>query len=183
MVTCSGGPTDLDGTPEAPRVLLMRRLSKGGESRLHDKLSIGVGGHVNPVDHTEGGACTGEATSDSGARRDPLREGTRRELDEELELDGAYTVRPVGILNDYSNAVNAVHVGLVQVVHVSGDVRIRETDVLEGELVRPSDLSNRLAEGADFETWSRILVERLDEVLVDPLGGKTLATTSAPALT
>ena len=36
------------------RVLLLRRLRTGGERRLHDKLSIGVGGHINPVDLSEG---------------------------------------------------------------------------------------------------------------------------------
>src|SRR5262245_66513838 len=32
------------------RVLLMRRRAKGGEARLYGKLSIGVGGHINPID-------------------------------------------------------------------------------------------------------------------------------------
>ncbi|HBR08365.1 MAG TPA: hypothetical protein DD735_05640, partial [Clostridiales bacterium] len=29
---------------------LLRRLKKGGEKRLHGMLSLGVGGHINPVD-------------------------------------------------------------------------------------------------------------------------------------
>src|SRR5262245_62773015 len=57
------------------RVLLLRRRAKGGEARLHGKFSIGVGGHVNPVDHTEGEAIVTEAA--------------RREIAEEIELDGA----------------------------------------------------------------------------------------------
>ncbi|MFG0318937.1 MAG: hypothetical protein ACF8XB_16820, partial [Planctomycetota bacterium JB042] len=31
-------------------VLLLKRSRRGGDARLHDKLSIGVGGHVNPPD-------------------------------------------------------------------------------------------------------------------------------------
>lgn len=34
-----------------PEVLVYRRTKKGSESRLHGKLSIGVGGHINPEDN------------------------------------------------------------------------------------------------------------------------------------
>lgn len=134
------------------RVLLVRRLGGGNETRLHDKLSIGIGGHVNPIDA-------------SGGRQDLLRAATIRELEEELHIEGTYTTRSVGVLNDDSNPVGAVHVGLVQVVQVRGTVEIRETDQLEGELVTPDELRERLAAGAGFETWSRLLVERIDELL------------------
>ena len=66
---------------------------------------------------------------------------------------------------DDSNPVGAVHVGLVQVVRVRGTVEIRETDHLEGELVTLDELRERLAAGANYETWSRLLVERIDELL------------------
>ena len=46
------------------RVFLMERSSAGGDARLHGKASIGVGGHLNPVDHGE----------------DPLLGGLRREV-------------------------------------------------------------------------------------------------------
>ena len=36
------------------RVLHYTRGKAGGESRLHAKISVGVGGHVNPVDMGEG---------------------------------------------------------------------------------------------------------------------------------
>jgi len=134
------------------RVLLVRRLGKGNETRLHDKLSIGIGGHVNPIDA-------------AGGRQELLRAATIRELEEELRIDGTYTTQAVGVLNDDSNPVGAVHVGLVQVVRVRGTVEIRETDQLEGELVTTDELRERLAEGANFETWSRLLVERIDELL------------------
>ena len=52
-------------------------------------------------------------------------EAARREVEEELSIHGEVSVRPVGILNDDSNAVGAVHVGLVQVLEVRGDVKIR----------------------------------------------------------
>jgi predicted NUDIX family phosphoesterase len=139
-------------------VLLLRRLAKGGESRLHDKLSIGVGGHVNPED------------SDAPqAARDPLGAGTRREIDEELVVRGDYEVERVGIINDDSNSVGAVHVGVVQVVTVTGTVAIRETDRLEGRMVSMEDLRVLRDQGADFETWSALLLDRLEEFLPQPV--------------
>lgn len=134
-------------------VLRTRRLPKGGEARLHGKLSIGIGGHVNPVDRGP------------TAKSDFLEDATLRELTEELHLEGAGQPRHLGVLNDDSNPVGAVHLGLVQLLSVGGSVRIREEDVLEGRLVTREALAADLAAGANFETWSAVLVERLDEVL------------------
>lgn len=136
-------------------VLLLKRLAAGGEERLYDKLSIGVGGHVNPVDAEGAG---------TGPDRDPIPNALARELREELALEGAYEACAAGLLNDDTNAVGAVHVGLVQIVTVRGDVRIREKEVLEGELVPPARLRALLDGGANFETWSSLLVESFDEL-------------------
>lgn len=143
------------------RVLLLRRLRRGGEARLHDKLSIGVGGHVNPED------VQGEEEEKGASRPNPIPQASARELREELSIRGAYDARCVGIINDDSNPVGAVHVGYVQVVTVDGSVEIRERDVLEGELVSPPRLRDLRAEGANLETWSALLVEHLDDLLAD----------------
>ncbi len=136
-------------------VLLLRRLRTGGEARLHDKLSIGVGGHINPED------------LDDSTTRDPVAAGTRRELEEELLIEGPSTLTAVGILNDDSNPVGAVHVGLVQVLELSRDstARIREADILEGSFTEHLRLPSLLADGADFETWSALLIRRLGDIL------------------
>ena len=140
-------------------VFLLRRLSGGGEARLRDKLSIGVGGHVNPIDVASEGP------------RNPVAAATQREIDEEIVLEGAHEVRAVGILNDDSNPVGAVHVGWVQVLELEagGGARIREEDVLEGSFVSRDELISLRAEGANLETWSALLVENLHDVLPQPL--------------
>src|SRR5260221_11424094 len=38
------------GLCDGPRYFLMRRTRAGGDSRLHDHWSTGVGGHLNPGD-------------------------------------------------------------------------------------------------------------------------------------
>ena len=91
---------------------------------------------------------------------------THREVaEEELRLDGPYTVRRVGLLNDDSNPVGAVHVGLVQVITVDGPVEVREVDQLEGSFASQDELRAMLADGANFETWSSLLIPRLDRLV------------------
>jgi predicted NUDIX family phosphoesterase len=111
--------------------------------------------------------------------RKPLPRGTRRELEEELVLAGDYEIEPIGLMNDDANAVGAVHVGVVQRVRVRGRVEIREKDVLEGHLVSPRELLERRQAGANFETWSAKLVDRLSEWLPEHPG---VALASSPRL-
>jgi predicted NUDIX family phosphoesterase len=130
-------------------VFLTRRSEKGGDARLFGKRSIGVGGHINPVD---------------GA--DVLGLGLAREIAEELDIDGAWDARPAGLINDDSTDVGSVHVGLVHVVRVEGDVRVRETETLSGGFVPAEELARLCRdERGTFETWSALLVDRLGEVL------------------
>lgn len=138
------------------QVLLLRRLGKGGEKRLHDKLSIGVGGHIDAEDARS--LAEGELAR-------VLDLCTQRELHEELVLTEQPTLRRVGLLNDDSNPVGAVHLGLVQIARVQGPVAIREKDVLEGRFEPISALSALRASGADFETWSAHLLENLPDLV------------------
>ena len=147
-------------------VLLTRRLSGGTEKRLHDKLSIGIGGHIDPAD--SGGTTWSERRQLRGAeaaRRHPIAAATVRELHEELEIQGTYGITTVGLLNDDTNPVGAVHLGVVQIVTVEGTVSIRETKQLEGRQVSPTELRSLREAGANYETWSALLVDHVDELL------------------
>jgi len=137
-------------------VFLLRRNANGGESRLFNKLSIGVGGHINPVD----------LPTDGEARRNPIPAATRREVaEEELEIIGTFGVQAAGILNDDSNPVGAVHVGLVQVLTVDGTVAVRETDQLEGRFVSLAEIESLLDGDANLETWSSLLIPHLSHLV------------------
>ena len=120
---------------------LMRRTRAGGDERLHDRYSIGVGGHLNPGD---GG----------------IEGGLVREWNEELVADFVPSFAPIGLLNDDTTDVGRVHLGVVFVADASGrPVAIRETHKLSGELVPP----RRVADVADgLETWSRLVFEFLE---------------------
>lgn len=133
-------------------VLLLRRSKKGGDARLHDKLSIGVGGHINPPD----------AEFD-----DLLLACTEREIDEEIEIEGKTALKTIGVINDDSNAVGSVHFGLVQILELEGgDVRSRETELLDASFIPVSELKE-LAQNPDsnLETWSTLIVAQIDNFL------------------
>jgi predicted NUDIX family phosphoesterase len=121
-------------------IFLMRRSRAGGDVRLHDRYTIGVGGHVNPED----GGVLG---------------GLRREWQEEIAADFEPVFEPLGVLNDDDNAVGAVHLGLVFSADAAGrPVAIRETEKLEGAFVPLSDVAD-VAEL--LETWSALLFDHL----------------------
>jgi len=118
-----------------------------GESRLHRKRSVGVGGHISTVD----AAAT--------ANGDPYREGMRRELEEEVAVETPYTERCVGMINDDQTDVGRVHLGVVHLADVERpDVRPRESEIIDAGF-RP--VEELLADLDGFETWSSICLEAL----------------------
>ena len=128
---------------DPPRVFLMERTDAGGDARLHGKASIGVGGHLNPVDDGD----------------DPLTDGLRREWAEELVADWKPDFKLVGLLNDDSNPVGSVHLGVVFEVDAAGrSVEVRERDMLIG---RFATLDEVRAAWDRMETWSRLVADHL----------------------
>ena len=124
---------------DGKRVFLMERTDAGGDRRLHGKASIGVGGHLNPVDEGE----------------DALMAGLRREWTEELVARWIPDFRLVGMLNDDSNPVGAVHLGVVFAVEADGRaVEVRERDKLTGAFVEPETVR---AAWDRLETWSQLV--------------------------
>lgn len=137
------------------RYFLMRRTTGGGDARLHGRYSIGVGGHLNPGD----GGLVG---------------GLRREWDEELVADFVPAFRLVGLLNDDTTEVGAVHLGAVYVADAAGRaVTVRETDKLTGSFVPPAGVE---AVAEQLETWSRLIFEHLatDRAGIDGVPAATM---------
>lgn len=125
---------------DGDRLFLMRRLRTGADTRLHDRYSIGVGGHIGEGD-------------------DGLEGGLGREWTEELVADWRPDFRLVGLLNDDSDPVGAVHLGVVYSVDAAGrQLDVRETHKLEGRFAPISEVD---ALGERLETWSRLVLEHL----------------------
>ena len=75
----------------------MQRKGTASEQRLKNKYSLGIGGHIRQEDMTT----------------NSIFDWARREFHEEVKYAGKLDIEPIGILNDDTNAVGQVHLGLV----------------------------------------------------------------------
>jgi predicted NUDIX family phosphoesterase len=134
------------------RVLCYTRGSSGGEARLHARLSIGIGGHINDGD-------THAAHFDEAA----YFRAVERELHEELEIPGGYRQRIAALLNDDSNDVGRVHLGIVHLIEVdSPDIRPREDAIGGLSFLSAAELAPQRDR---LESWSQICFDGLDRLL------------------
>lgn len=129
------------------RVLAYSRTAKGNETRLHDKWSLGIGGHINPVDGLADNLST-------------YLSGVEREIREEITFSGSAQQQLYAVINDDTNEVGSVHLGIVhrfdlESEHVSANEKaldnlgFRDLEELAGPLYEK------------LETWSAICVDAL----------------------
>jgi predicted NUDIX family phosphoesterase len=117
---------------------LLQRTQRQTEARLHHKLSLGIGGHINPD------------TPD-------ILDGLQKELEEEVEVVGDYDLTFVGILNDDTTDVGRVHLGAVYVLDAhEGEVNVRETHKMSGRWVPRAELAEHREA---MESWSQIVYD------------------------
>jgi predicted NUDIX family phosphoesterase len=120
------------------RIFLMKRTRAGGDERLHDLYTIGVGGHLNPGD----GGIVG---------------GLAREWREELDADFRPDFEFVGLLNDDTVDVGVHHLGVVYLADAAGrPVKIRETHKLSGSF---EEMDAVRAVYDRMETWSQLVLD------------------------
>jgi predicted NUDIX family phosphoesterase len=126
---------------DGARYFLMRRTSAGGDARLFERYSIGIGGHVEPGDGD-------------------LLGGLAREWREEIAADFEPRFIPVGLVNDDTTDVGSVHLGVVFVADVGGRrVAIREATKLSGGFADPVAVR---AVRAAMETWSQLVFDAFE---------------------
>jgi predicted NUDIX family phosphoesterase len=143
---------------DGDRYFLMRRTRAGADERLHDRWSIGVGGHLNPGD-------------------DGLLGGLRREWSEEVEAGFEPAFEPLALLNDDTTDVGKVHLGIVFLADAAGRaVAVREHDKLTGSFASAAEVA---AVADDLETWSRLVFEALEAA---PVAGAASSPVAAEPL-
>jgi predicted NUDIX family phosphoesterase len=132
-----------DGTP---RYFAYTRGGGQSEARLRARRSVGIGGHI--------ASCDGEHGDDTS-----YEAGMRRELAEEIEIGGGWQARCVGLINDDSNPVGSVHLGIVHILELERpEVAPRESELIECGF---ETLDALLAARERFETWSQITLDAL----------------------
>lgn len=126
-------------------ILTLERTTAQSEARLHGMLSLGVGGHINPEDEGPDLAQT-------------ISRAMARELAEEMWLEPDLPPLLAGFINDDSNAVGSVHLGIHYLLPVAVRPQVRETDKMRALWLQPSQLE---ALRPRLETWSQILLPSL----------------------
>lgn len=130
------------------KFLCYQRGGKSGEKRLVAKRSVGIGGHINPIDQSHDGL--GETM---------YFNSIEREITEELVLKGTHTQKVIGLINDESNAVGQVHLGVVHFFDLSDpDVTSNEDAIQDLQWMTVDEL---MENHDSLESWSQICVKHL----------------------
>jgi predicted NUDIX family phosphoesterase len=130
------------------RYLCYTRGGKSGEKRLVSKRSVGIGGHINPVDQSHDGL--GETM---------YFNSIEREITEELVIGGTHTQTVIGLINDDSSEVGSVHLGVVHRFELSSaEVSSNEDAIQDLQFFTLAELKTKYDE---LEAWSQIIVNYL----------------------
>lgn len=121
---------------------LMQRRSDSSETRLRNKLTLGIGGHIRQEDMQE----------------DSLFGWATREFHEEVHYLGNVTVRPLGIINDDSDDVGKVHIGFAFLLTGDSSEIAIKSELKSGVLV---PLSECIAQQEGMESWSQFVIDFL----------------------
>ncbi len=137
----------LRGVRQSKSFYLFRRTSGQTEKRLHNKFSLGVGGHMNPSNLKE---------SDEQYLINELK----RELFEEVRLLNGCLIEDIefiGFINDDTIPVGRVHIGLLYNIRVSNkNVVINETDRMTADWIEKPALAEFYK---GMETWTKIIYD------------------------
>lgn len=125
------------------KIFLMQRKADHTDKRLANKFSLGIGGHINK--------------SDMNGKSDVMS-WAKREFEEEVDFKGHYKAKFLGLINDDTNDVGLVHLGLViYMVGDSGDIKVRD-EHKSGELVTMAHLGKVYK---NMETWGQIIYDHM----------------------
>jgi predicted NUDIX family phosphoesterase len=135
------------------RFLSYVRGKRAGETRLVGLRSIGIGGHINPSD-------------DMPLFNDNFYEAylsaVEREVAEEISVETIHTDRIVALLNDESNEVGSVHLGIVHYWLLDAPkVSRREQMITHIDFKTLAELQQVRD---TMETWSALCLSQLNKI-------------------
>ena len=126
-------------------IFVYRRGKLQGEKRLVGNYSCGIGGHISIDDPSLFGTT--------------YEEGLRREVGEEVDIQSPYRQNIAALINDDSDEVGKVHLGIVHILTVEEPKVVAR----EKALAEPHFMSFELlqAHRDEFENWSQICIDNL----------------------
>jgi len=125
-------------------LFMLKRSKEQAEERLHNKLSLGIGGHINPVDYSD-------------KKNNIIINGLLRELSEEVKIPHEFVTRFIGYINDDNTEVGRVHLGaLFEIETQDKSIVIKENNMMVGSW---ETLGNLIKQVEYLETWSKIALD------------------------
>lgn len=141
IITCGG------------KYLSYVRGKRAGEGRLVGRRSIGIGGHINPVD---------DMPLFGTDFRETYLTAVEREVAEEVSVEAGHADRVVALLNDDSTEVGSVHLGIVHCWTLDdAKVSKREQMITQMAFMGVPELHEVRDQ---METWSQLCLDALDEI-------------------
>jgi predicted NUDIX family phosphoesterase len=130
------------------------RGKRAGETRLVAKRSIGIGGHINPID--------ADNSSLFAYLYENYLTAVQREVAEEVSVEANHSDRIVALLNDESNEVGSVHLGIVHYwILDAPKVNRREQMITQMAFMTLTEL-HQVRD--TMETWSSLCLDGLDKM-------------------
>lgn len=132
--------------PKTKKIFAYKRDKKYSqdykEMRLHNKISLGIGGHIDK--------------EDSG---DVIYDSMLRELEEEVVMEKYSRPKIVGFINDDSEMVGKVHFGVVSILETEQEVSSREGDeIKEAGFYSINEIEKLFSSPEnEVEGWTRIM--------------------------
>lgn len=150
------------------QLFLMQRATQASEERLKNKFTLGIGGHVRELDLSNYSATreqnnsyhkssvSASKVSENNSLTGEIFAWAEREFHEEIKYTGNLNITTLGLLNDDSNSVGRVHLGLVLLLQGdSPEIKVK-SELQAGFLCQITACSEFLER---MESWSQIVFE------------------------
>jgi predicted NUDIX family phosphoesterase len=127
------------------------RTKKGDESRLHNLLSLGIGGHINTTDIQHYIIKSLDIDIDATILKNIIRE-----IQEEIDTDINYhTIKVLGLIYSTKTEVDSVHLGLaISIDLIIDSIQSASSHLETIKFVSKEDIER---DYHAYEEWSKIL--------------------------
>lgn len=119
--------------------------SNAGDKRLHNKIAIGVWGHIEREDED----C-----------KNPIKDSLIREIEEEINIlpENILSINEIGYINSEDDEVSQVHIGVIYALKVHNtNIALLDGELDNGEFVSFDELEKMMnSDEYAMESWSKI---------------------------
>ena len=135
------------------RYLSYIRGKRAGETRLVGNRSIGIGGHINPAD---------DMPLFNADFYQTYLTAVEREVAEEVSVETSHTDRVVALLNDESNEVGRVHLGIVHCWLLDAPKVSKKEQMITQMAFQTVAELQKVRD--TMETWSQLCLSQLNKM-------------------